>query len=72
MDSGEDGNVYGEGGGMRRGRSKDTHPNQEVLNWIAAMKIGLVSTNDIRKGNVLVWDRDRQNMCDANIEVVDV
>lgn len=56
----------------RFGRSKDTHPNQEVLNWIAALNIGLVSTNDIRKRNALVWDRDRQNMCDANIEVVDV
>ena len=43
------------------GTAKDTHPNQEILELLQKEKIEILITNDIRKDNMIIMEKDKHS-----------
>ena len=57
-------------GNRKFGNAKDPHPNREVLKLLEKNSVKIISTNDIIKSDLRIWDCSRQNCYDENVEVV--
>lgn len=56
---------------MRFGRSKDSHPNKEVLDILKKQNVELIATNDIIKDGGVVLYKKKVNEGDDYVRVVE-
>ena len=50
------------------GKSKDTHPNQEILDMLLHRGIKILITNDVQKGNITIMQK-RKHCQDSYVEI---